>query len=1512
MEAYKTSFFDAFAGLDLESGLYHLFSDVYVSRVAASNSLAMVRIELDSQKIISRIDIEKTEKALYEQIFRKTRYVPKMMVRFHTDEALTPSDVFDMYWDTWKEEIREHHTIDFHTFCMGKMQFKDDNTLIITCEDAPVARNRSKGMAHYIEQRMRERFDKVINVDFRYIEPKNKKKVSPEYEVYVIDPRENDKARDYLEDVNTAKDAEVSNNKNSEVSEGGSNETKEEKADTGSTDHKDKNKDKKKDKKRKKNAPEPGLVYGKTVEGELTSINDLFDGIGTVVIAGMVRFTEKRDTKKEGLSILMFDVTDFTNTIRCKMFVNQDEYDEYSLKDFISEGHFLRIRGKVVFDDRFDKEIRIMNIEGIQEISDFRSPRMDTAELKRVELHAHTQMSDTDAMTETKALVKTAHKWGHPAVAITDHGVVQSFPDADSACRDTGDDDFKVIYGSEIYLVDDTEETVVNEKGQSLDDSYVVFDLETTGFSPTRCRIIEFGAVKVVDGQIVDRFSTFVDPHMPIPPRIQNLTKITDAMVVGAPDIKEVLPDFMRFCDGSILVAHNAAFDHSFIKAKALDMGCETNYTVVDTVGIARVLFPDMAKATLDAVAKRMKISLENHHRAVEDAEATAEIFVKMIPMLKKQGITDLKGLYERTHHAPEITKRKPMYHTIVLAANEVGRVNLYRLISDSHLKYFQRRPRVPKSELARLREGLIIGSACEAGELYQAILDDRDEDRIEKIAEFYDYLEIQPVDNNAFMIESTKRESYERITSYEDLRDINRKIVELGDKLHKPVCATCDVHFLNPEDEIYREILLAGKKINDEQQPPLYMRTTDEMLEEFSYLGRDKAMEVVVTNTVDIANRIEKFSPVFPDKCAPVIPDSDKQLREICYRKAHQMYGEDLPDVVKERLERELNSIISNGFAVMYIIAQKLVWKSNEDGYLVGSRGSVGSSFVATMAGITEVNPLPAHYYCEKCHYSDFDSEEVKAFSGSSGYDMPPKKCPICGEPLVRDGHDIPFETFLGFYGDKEPDIDLNFSGEYQSKAHAYTEVIFGEGQTYRAGTVGTIAEKTAFGYVKNYFKDRQINIRDEEVERLKDGVEGVKNSTGQHPGGIVVLPLGWDINVFTPVQHPANKDIPIITTHYDYHKIDSNLLKLDILGHDDPTIIRMLEDLTGVDALKIPLDDEKVLSLFAGTEALGVEPADLMGVDLGCLGVPEMGTEFVMQMMRDTKPKSFSDLVRISGLSHGTDVWLNNAQYYIKNGDCTLSTAICTRDDIMTYLIYSGVEKGLAFKIMEKVRKGLVAKGKVKEWDEWKETMLSCGVPEWYIESCKKIKYMFPKAHAVAYVMMAFRIAWFKVYYPLAYYAAYFSIRAKAFSYEMMCQGRIPLEEKMKEFDRRSKSNNEKLSSKEELALGDMKIVQEMYARGFEFAPIDLTKADAKRFTLTDDGRLMPSLISIEGVADAAAESIADAVKDGPFSSCKNFKDRTHVTQTTVEKLQNLGILGDIPLDDQISLLDLMKTEL
>ena len=773
-------------------------------------------------------------------------------------------------------------------------------------------------------------------------------------------------------------------------------------------------------------------------------------------------------------------------------------------------------------------------------------------------------------------------------------------------------------------------------------------------------------------------------------------------------------------------------------------------------------------------------------------------------------------------------------------------------------------------------------------------------------MVEFYDYLEIQPLGNNQFMVDSPK---YSQIRSDEDLKDINRKIVKLGEEFHKPVVATCDVHFLDAEDEVYRRIIMTGKGFGDaDSQPPLYLRTTEEMMEEFAYLGSKKAHEVVIENTVKISDMIEKISPVRPDKCPPVIEDSDQMLRDICYSKAHSMYGDPLPEIVVERLERELNSIISNGFAVMYIIAQKLVWKSVEDGYLVGSRGSVGSSFAATMAGVTEVNPLSPHYYCPNCFYSDFESEEVRAYAGGCGYDMPDKLCPNCGKPLVKDGFDIPFETFLGFKGNKEPDIDLNFSGDYQSNAHKYTEVIFGEGQTYRAGTIGTLADKTAYGFVKNYYEEHGQGKRKCEIERILQGCTGIRRSTGQHPGGIIVLPLGQDINSFTPVQHPANDmTTDIITTHFDYHSIDHNLLKLDILGHDDPTIIKMLEELveqlTGkpFKATDIPLDDQGVMKLFQDTSSLGITPDDIGGCPVGCLGIPEFGTDFVIQMVVDTKPKTLSDLIRISGLSHGTDVWLNNAQELIKSGKATISTAICTRDDIMTYLINKGMDSEESFTIMERVRKGLVAKGKCKDWPEFKKDMIEHGIPDWYIWSCEKIKYMFPKAHAAAYVMMAFRIAYCKVYYPLAYYAAYFSIRASAFSYELMCQGKEKLEFYMNDYKRRSDS----LSKKEQDTLKDMKIVQEMYARGFEFLPLDIYRAKATKFQIID-GKLMPPLSSIEGMGDKAADAVEMAAADGPYLSKDDFRQRTKVSKTVIDFMADLGMFGDLPETNQLSLFD------
>ncbi len=1259
-----------------------------------------------------------------------------------------------------------------------------------------------------------------------------------------------------------------------------------------------------------KRSDNPDVVYGRDFDEPAMNIEDIIGEMGEVVIRGKIINTDKREIRNEK-TILFFDITDYTDTLTFKIFAANDQVEEIGQGLF--KGAFVKIKGLAVID-KFDNELTIGSIAGVKKIPDFTSSRSDNSVRKRVELHCHTKMSDMDGVSEAKDIVKRAYKWGHPAIAITDHGVVQAFPDANHVWEDlwkaekgkrkeAGEaapdkqDFFKVIYGMEAYLVDDLKEIVTGDKGQDFNDAFVVFDIETTGFSPVNNRIIEIGAVKVEAGEITERFSAFVNPETPIPFEIEKLTGINDDMVLGAKKIETVLPEFFAFCKEAVLVAHNANFDMGFIMENAARLGIEREYTYVDTVGIARALLPSQAKHTLDAVAKTMGVSLENHHRAVDDAEATAEIFVKFISILKEREVDTLTKVNALGDSNPNIVKKLPSYHAILLAKNDTGRVNLYRLVSESHLAYYSKRPRVPKSLLMKYREGLILGSACEAGELYRALLDGKPDAEIARLVNFYDYLEIQPTGNNKFMIASEK---ITNVNSAKDIENLNRKIVELGEQFHKPVVATCDVHFLDPEDEVYRRIIMAGKGFADaDDQAPLYLRTTEEMLEEFAYLGSDKAEEVVIVNTNRIADMVETMAPVRPDKCAPVIPDSDKTLTDICYNKAHEIYGEKLPEIVEARLKRELDSIITNGFAVMYIIAQKLVWKSVEDGYLVGSRGSVGSSFVATMAGITEVNPLSPHYYCSECHYSDFDSEDVKTYAGRAGCDMPDKLCPVCGAPLKKDGFDIPFETFLGFKGDKEPDIDLNFSGEYQSKAHKYTEVIFGSGQTYRAGTIGTLADKTAFGYVKRYYEERGKHKRTCEINRIVTGCTGIRRSTGQHPGGIIVLPLGEDINSFTPVQHPANDmTTDIVTTHFDYHSIDHNLLKLDILGHDDPTMIRMLQDLTGIDPVKIPLDDKQVMSLFMHTQALGITPDEIGGCKLGALGIPEFGTEFAMQMLIDTKPQAFSDLVRIAGLAHGTDVWLGNAQTLIQEGKATISTAICTRDDIMVYLIGMGVESSLAFTIMESVRKGKGLK------PEMEEAMLAANVPDWYIWSCKKIKYMFPKAHAAAYVMMAWRIAYCKINYPLAFYAAFFSIRASAFSYELMCQGREHLEKVMADYKQRMDT----LSKKEQDSYRDMKLVQEMYARGFAFVPIDIFSAQSRLFQIVD-GKLMPSLSSIDGLGDKAADSIVEAAKEGPFLSKDDFRERAKVSKTIVDLMASLNLLGNLPESNQISLFDFVS---
>ena len=1495
-------FVEVFPPLHVDKGIAELLEQVRVERVTSNRAKTHIKVYLVSKMLIHREQLFQVERVLKKQLFGKNPIELKIVERFELSGQYTPEKVLELYRDSILFELKSYNILEYNLFRRAEISFPEQNQMHLILERTTLGQEAADELERVLYKIFTERCGMEIQIQTELREKDEEQQEKQR------------KSREYVEKqaealiegiLQAAKEQQETSGEESQLEE--SPTALAEKQTAGGKGAKRKTVGEKKgwsgygkddypyrrtlrsgSSGGSSRTVDPNVLYGRNFEdGEITELCQIIGEMGEVIVRGQIAAIDEREIRGEK-TIVTITLTDYTDTIRAKLFAKNEELPDFREK--IKKGAFVRIKGMTAID-RFDNELTLSSLTGIKKSSDFRKLRMDNYERKRVELHCHTKMSDMDGVSEVKDLIKQAKGWGHKAIAVTDHGVVQAYPDA-SHSLDKGDP-FKVIYGVEGYLVDDTKEIVMDPQGQSLDDLYVVFDIETTGFSAENDQIIEIGAVKVKRGLIGERFSAFVNPHTPIPFEIEKLTGITDDMVMGQPDIMEVLPKFLEFCQGAVMVAHNAGFDMSFIRKSCERQGLPCSFTIVDTVSLARILLPNLNRYKLDTVAKALNVSLDNHHRAVDDAGCTAEIFVKFLEMLKERDVRDLTAVNRMGSLDADAIKKLPTYHVIILAKNEIGRVNLYRLVSWSHLEYYSKRPRIPKSVLGKHREGLIIGSACEAGELYQALVRSAPEEEIARLVNFYDYLEIQPLGNNEFMLRG-ERPTFE---TREDLIRLNKRIVDLGEQFKKPVVATCDVHFLNPEDEVYRRIIMAGKGFKDaDNQAPLYLRTTEEMLAEFEYLGSDKAEEVVITNTNWIADMIEYISPVRPDKCPPVIENSDQTLRDICYEKAHSIYGENLPKMVTDRLEKELHSIISNGFAVMYIIAQKLVWKSNEDGYLVGSRGSVGSSFVATMAGITEVNPLPPHYYCSRCHYSDFDSGEVRKFAGAAGCDMPDKICPDCGALLKKEGFDIPFETFLGFKGDKEPDIDLNFSGDYQSKAHKYTEVIFGTGQTFRAGTIATLADKTAFGYVKNYYEEHGMHKRNCEIDRIVQGCVGVRRSTGQHPGGIVVLPHGEEIHSFTPVQHPANDmTTDIITTHFDYHSIDHNLLKLDILGHDDPTMIRMLEDLTGLNARTIPLDDQGVMSLFKSTEALGITPEDIDGCPLGCLGIPEFGTDFVIQMVVDAKPQSFSDLVRISGLSHGTDVWLNNAQRFIKEGKATISTAICTRDDIMLYLINTGVEPSLSFTIMESVRKGKGLK------PEWIEAMKAAGVEDWYIESCTLIKYMFPKAHAAAYVMMAWRIAYCKINYPLAYYAAYFSIRASAFSYELMCQGKERLAYYMADYKRRS----DKLSKKEQDTMKDMHIVQEMYARGFEFWPLDIYRAKADRFQIID-GKLMPSLSTIEGMGDKAAEQLYAAAKDGPFLSKDDLRQRSKISKSLIDLMGDLGLLGDMPESNQLSLFD------
>ncbi len=1232
------------------------------------------------------------------------------------------------------------------------------------------------------------------------------------------------------------------------------------------------------------------LILGNSlnITEPLVTVESLGADDGKVSLDGEVIFMEDRELKS-GKTLLSFDLYDGTSTMTCKAFLNKDISKKVIKR--IKNAKGIKIAGTAQMDS-FSNELTVMANTIIESTGVKKETRQDNSEVKRVELHMHTQMSQMDAMTSAKDLIKRAMKWGMKSIAITDHGVVQSFPEAHKLLG-YDNPDMKVIYGVEAYLAPDQNAIVTNAKGQDIDTTYCVLDLETTGFSAKTEKITEVGIMKVQNGEVIDEFSCFVNPEKHIPQRVTEVTNITDDMVKDAKTIDQVFPEILEFIKGSVLVAHNAPFDMGFLKQNAKVLGYEFDYTYLDTLSLAKDLFPDYKKYKLGKIAENLGIKVEVAHRALDDVDTTVKVFKVMLDMLKERGaktIDDIDQVSSTEESKKDAYKKLKTYHAIILAKNYVGLRNLYKLVSLSHLHYFYRKPRILKSLYQKYSEGLILGSACEAGEIYQAIELGKTDEEIEEIANDYDYLEIQPIGNNQFLIRN------EIVRDEEALRDINRKIVALGEKLNKPVVATCDVHFMDPQDEIYRRILEAGQGYDDaDNQAPLYLRTTEEMLQEFSYLGEEKAYEVVVTNTNKISDMCEQISPISPEKCPPHIPGCEEDIKNIAYEKAHELYGDPLPEIVQSRLDKELNSIISNGYSVMYIIAQKLVWKSNDDGYIVGSRGSVGSSLAAFMTGITEVNSLQPHYRCANCKYSDFTDYGV-----ANGYDLPDKDCPKCGQKLVKDGMDIPFETFLGFNGDKEPDIDLNFSGEYQAKAHKYTEVIFGKGTTFKAGTVGTVAEKTAFGYVRGYFEDRGIPVNRAEMQRLSTGCTGIKRTTGQHPGGIIVVPKGREIYEFTPVQHPADDpNSDIVTTHFDYHSIDGNLLKLDILGHDDPTVIRMLQDLTGIAPQDIPLDDKETMSIFNSTDALGVTPEQINS-KVGTYGIPEYGTKFARGMLLDTRPTTFDELIRLSGLSHGTDVWLGNAQTLIEQGVVTLQEAICCRDDIMIYLIKKGLPPDKAFKIMETVRKGKALKDPEK-WEGFKNLMKEHDVPDWYIKSCEKIKYMFPKAHAAAYVTNAFRIAWFKVHIPLAYYAAYYSIRAKAFDAQWMIFGKEKAKNKMKEIEIK---NQKKEATKAELDMyDDLEIVLEMYERGISFLPVDLYASDATKFKI-EDNKLRPPLNSIPGFGTVAAQGIMSARKDGKFMSIDDLKIRAKIGNSGADLLKEFGCLKGMSQSNQMSL--------
>ncbi|QQE80834.1 PolC-type DNA polymerase III [Alicyclobacillus sp. SO9] len=1226
---------------------------------------------------------------------------------------------------------------------------------------------------------------------------------------------------------------------------------------------------------RQDSGPAVPLTLGRGVNSEIQPIHEIVDEMRRVAVEGRVFGHEVR-TLPSGRVLVQFNITDETDSIAAKTFIKNDK--QIAALEPLKDGVHIRIQGSVQFDT-YAKELVFM----IQDMEPARAAaRVDEADEKRIELHMHTTMSSLDGVASVDTLIEQAAKWGHKAVAVTDHGVVQSFPEAYDAGAKHG---VKVLLGVEAYVVDDGTPIVYRSTDQTLAAAeYVVFDTETTGLNAREDTLIEIAAVRVKEGRIIDSYTTLIDPERMLPKKITEVTGISSDMLHGQPKLETALNEFREFTGDAVLVAHNAEFDIGFLAqcAKRIDMA-PWEQPVIDTLSLARALYPGMKNYKLKTLTNKFSIELENHHRALADAEATGKLFMKMLMDAQEQDITNLSELNGLSADM-DVSRVRP-FHATILVQNQTGLKNLYELISLSHTKYLFRNPRIPRSELVRFREGLLVGTACRQGELIESFIRGKSEEEIEEICRFYDYLELQPLDH----YESLVRDNI--VQSMQSIRDIQRQVVEIGKKLEKPVVASGDVHYVNPEDSIYREVFLQSlSSSTGVQQPSLYFRTTAEMMSEFEHLGED-AKAVVVDNPSRVCGLIDDVKPIPDDLFTPVIEGAEEEMTRLSYEKAKEWYGDPLPELVEARLKKELDSIISNGFAVIYLIAHKLVVKSLSDGYLVGSRGSVGSSLVATMSDITEVNPLPPHYRCPNCKHSEF----FEAGEYGSGYDLPEKECDVCKVPMIKDGQDIPFETFLGFKGDKVPDIDLNFSGEYQPRAHKFTEEMFGKDHVFRAGTISTVAEKTAYGYVRKFAEERGLILRNAEIDRLVKGCTGIKRTTGQHPGGQMVVPSHLSIHDFCPVQYPADdKNSDTYTTHFDYHSISGRLLKLDILGHDDPTVIRMLQDLTGIEPKTIPLDDPRVMGLFSGTDTLGVKPEELRSAT-GTYAIPEFGTKFVRQMLEDTRPTTFAELVRISGLSHGTDVWLNNAQELIRSDTATLSEVICARDDIMIYLIHKGLDPSKAFKIMESIRKGRGVK------QEEEDYMKEHGVPDWYIESGRKIKYMFPKAHAAAYVLMAVRIAWFKIYHPLAFYATYFSVRADDFDVELMAKGREAILEKIREIEEKGNT----ASPKEKSLMTVLEVALEMVTRGYRFLPVDLYESDAVKFRVMEDqNALLPPFGAISGVGVNAAKSLYEACKEGPLLSVEDLQSRSRASKTVIEILTSLGCLEGLPATNQLSL--------